>query len=86
MAEFERLGKYEIRRVLGKGAMGVVYLGFDPFIDRQVAIKTIRKDTLDPELAAQFMTRFKNEARAVGRITHANIVGVYDYGEESDDT
>jgi len=82
MAELERLGKYEIRRVLGKGAMGVVYLGFDPFIDRQVAIKTIRKDTLDPELAAQFMTRFKNEARAVGRITHANIVGVYDYGEE----
>jgi len=82
MTQPERLGKYEIRSVLGKGAMGVVYLGFDPFIDRQVAIKTIRKDTLDPELAAQFMTRFKNEARAVGRITHANIVGVYDYGEE----
>ena len=83
MTQPERLGKYEILSVLGKGAMGVVYLGFDPFIDRRVAIKTIRKDTLDPELAAAFMTRFKNEARAVGRITHANIVGVYDYGEES---
>ncbi len=82
MPELERLGKYEIRSVLGKGAMGVVYLGFDPFIDRPVAIKTIRKDTLDAELAAQFMIRFKNEARAAGRITHANIVGVYDYGEE----
>jgi serine/threonine-protein kinase len=82
MQEIDRLGKYEIRRVLGRGAMGVVYLGFDPFIERPVAIKTIRKDTLDPELAAQFLLRFKNEARAAGRLTHANIVGVYEYGEQ----
>lgn len=44
MADLERLGKYEIRGVLGKGAMGVVYRGFDPVIEREVAIKTIRKD------------------------------------------
>ena len=53
----ERLGKYRIRRVLGKGAMGTVYLAFDPDIEREVAIKTIRKDTIDPDLAAQYLAR-----------------------------
>ena len=77
-----RLGKYEIRSVLGKGAMGVVYKGFDPQIERWVAIKTIRKDVVEPELAAQFMARFKNEAKAAGRLHHANIVGIYEYGED----
>lgn len=80
----ERLGKYEVRSVLGKGAMGVVYKAFDPHIERFVAIKTIRKDTVDPDLARQFMARFRNEAKAAGRLHHPNIVGVYEYGEESD--
>jgi len=78
----ERLGKYEVRSVLGKGAMGVVYKAFDPHIERYVAIKTIRKDTVDPDLARQFMVRFKNEAKAAGRLHHPNIVGVYEYGED----
>jgi serine/threonine-protein kinase len=78
----ERLGKYEIRRVLGKGAMGIVYEGFDPQIERPVAIKTIRKDTVDSELAAQFLWRFRNEAKAAGRLSHPNIVAVYEYGED----
>ncbi len=82
MADLERLGKYEIRGVLGKGAMGVVYRGFDPVIEREVAIKTIRKDLVEPELAAQYMARFKNEAKAAGRLHHPNIVGVYEYGED----
>lgn len=82
MADLERLGRYEIRGVLGKGAMGVVYKGFDPVIERAVAIKTIRKDTVDPDIAAQYMARFKNEAKAAGRLTHANIVGVYEFGED----
>jgi len=81
-AELERLGNYEIRGVLGMGAMGVVYLAYDPHIDRFVAIKTINKGMLDPDLAAEFMTRFKNEARAAGRLAHANIVGVYEYGDQ----
>lgn len=80
--DLERLGKYEIRSVLGRGAMGVVYLAFDPHIEREVAIKTIRKDLIDPDLAAQFLARFKNEARAAGRLHHPNIVGVYEYGED----
>jgi len=78
----ERLGKYEITAVLGKGAMGVVYKGFDPQIERVVALKTVRKDILDPDLAAQFMARFRNEAKAVGRLHHPNIVDIYEFGEE----
>jgi eukaryotic-like serine/threonine-protein kinase len=82
VAEPQKLGKYEIQSVLGKGAMGVVYKAFDPHIERIVAIKTVRKDLVDPDLAEQFMARFKNEARAAGRLHHPNIVGVYEYGED----
>ena len=82
MAELETIGKYRIERVLGKGAMGVVYKAFDPAIERTVAIKTVRKELVDPDLAAQLLSRFKNEARAAGRLQHPNIVGVYEYGEE----
>ncbi len=82
MADPVHLGKYEIKGALGKGAMGVVYKGFDPHIERYVAIKTIRKDLVEPELAAQYMARFRNEARAAGRLQHPNIVGVYEYGED----
>jgi len=77
-----RLGKYEVKGVLGKGAMGVVYKALDPHIDRLVAIKTVRKDLLDSDLAEQFMGRFRNEARAAGRLHHPNIIGIYEYGEE----
>ena len=80
----ERLGKYAIQSVLGKGAMGIVYKGHDPHIDRTVAIKTVRKDLVDKELTAQFLSRFKNEARAAGRLHHPNIVGIYEYGEEEE--
>ena len=82
MADPAQLGKYRIDGALGKGAMGIVYKGFDPHIERPVAIKTIRKDLVDPDLAAQYMARFKNEARAAGRLQHPNIVGVYEYGED----
>ena len=78
----QRLGKYEIQSVLGKGAMGLVYKAFDPHIERTVAIKTVRKDITEPELALQFTARFRNEAKAAGRLNHPNIVGVYEYGED----
>jgi eukaryotic-like serine/threonine-protein kinase len=77
----EMLGKYELRHVLGKGAMGTVYEGFDPIIARRVAIKTVRLPEPDDEEAQEELARFKREAQAAGRLSHPNIVGVFDYGE-----
>ncbi|WP_338847970.1 serine/threonine-protein kinase [Massilia sp. W12] len=80
----EKLGKYRIDGVLGKGAMGVVYKGFDPFIERVVAIKSIHKQLLAEHPEMGLIARFKNEAQAAGRLTHPNIVAVYEYGETED--
>lgn len=80
----KKLGKYEIRRELGRGAMGIVYEGFDPFIERAVAIKTIQKSFVDPSEAAEVFGRFRREAQAAGRLSHPNIVSIYEYGEEGD--
>ena len=82
MPDPQKIGKYDVHSVLGKGAMGVVYKAFDPAIERLVAIKTVRKDLVDPDLVEQSMARFKNEARAAGRLLHPNIVSVYEYGED----
>ncbi len=77
-----RFGKYEIVATLGAGAMGIVYLAYDPNIDRRVALKTIRKDLLDGRQAATLIARFRQEAIAAGRLSHPGIVAVYDYGED----
>jgi tRNA A-37 threonylcarbamoyl transferase component Bud32 len=77
----DTLGKYELRHVLGKGAMGTVYEGFDPIIARRVAIKTVRLPDPDDVEAQDELARFKREAQAAGRLSHPNIVGVFDYGE-----
>jgi serine/threonine protein kinase len=80
-----RLGKYEIVEVLGTGAMGVVYRGFDPGIRRTVAIKTIRRELLAGDRSAgALLARFRNEARAAGRLSHPGIVAVHDYGEDAE--
>jgi len=77
-----RLGKYLIRRELGRGAMGVVYEGYDPMIERAVAIKVLRIDDGNAELGAELRTRFRREAQAGGRLGHPGIVAVYEYGED----
>ena len=82
--ELKTLGRYNIERVLGKGAMGVVYEGLDPRLGRRVAIKTILKSHLDDDTAKDFAMRFVREAQAVARLNHPNIVQVYDFGEEGD--
>lgn len=82
--DLRKLGKYEIRRELGKGAMGVVYEALDPYIERRVALKTIRKDLLDQAESADAISRFRREAQAAGRLTHPNIVAIYEYGEDAD--
>jgi tRNA A-37 threonylcarbamoyl transferase component Bud32 len=79
-----QLGKYRVDGVLGKGAMGVVYKAFDPWIERVVALKTIRKELFTDGQQADLIGRFKNEAQAAGRLNHPNIVMVFDYGEDAD--
>jgi serine/threonine-protein kinase len=81
VAVLKQLGKYKIVEVIGKGAMGVVYKGYDPVLERPVALKAVRKELVDPDLAEQIIARFKNEALAASRLTHPAIVGIYDYGE-----
>src|SRR3989440_8317469 len=80
----QTLGRYQLQRVLGKGAMGIVYEALDPKLHRKVAIKTILISQLDDETAKDFSMRFVREAHAVARLNHPNIVQVYDFGEEGD--
>ena len=80
----EHLGKYELRGVLGKGAMGIVYDGWDPGLERRVAIKTARLPPADDAEAQDELARFKREAQAAGRLSHPNIVGVFDFGLTSE--
>src|SRR5262245_14940940 len=85
MAELSKLGRYELRRVLGKGAMGVVYEGFDPTLNRRVAVKTILKSVaIDEETERAYSARFINEAQAVARLNHPHIVQVHDFGEQNE--
>jgi serine/threonine protein kinase len=85
MAEIpEAIGKYRITRALGRGAMGMVYEGFDPVIERRVAIKTILSDYLDAIDMEDALARFKREAQAGGRLQHPAIVGVYEYANDKD--
>ncbi len=79
-----RIGRYDVERLLGQGAMGSVYLGRDPELHRAVAIKTVRDLDLEEKRLAIFLERFKNEARAAARLSHPSIVAVYDVGEDPD--
>jgi serine/threonine-protein kinase len=83
MAAIETLGKYEIRREIGHGAMGVVYEGYDPSIKRIVALKTMRTAQVADEDPAAAIARFRREAQAAGRLNHPGIVAIYDFGEDA---
>src|SRR3954468_3514248 len=79
------LGRYQVEKELGKGAMGVVYLGKDPKIGRVVAIKTMAlSQEFEPDELAEVKERFFREAETAGRLSHPNIVTIYDAGEEHD--
>jgi serine/threonine-protein kinase len=75
------LGRYEIIGELGRGAMGVVYKAKDPLIDRLVAIKTINLQSLPADKKKEYESRFYQEAKAAGRLSHPNIITIYDLGE-----
>ncbi len=79
------LGRYEVQRELGRGAMGVVFLGKDPKINRMVAIKTLQfEPDLDPEDVKALKERFFREAESAGRLSHPHIVTIFDTGEDQD--
>lgn len=79
------LGRYEVERELGRGAMGTVYLGRDPRISRTVAIKTLAlTEEFESEQLEEVRRRFFQEAETAGRLNHPNIVTIYDVGEEHD--
>jgi urea transport system substrate-binding protein len=75
----QRLGRYEIRGVLGVGGMGVVYLGYDAVIDREVAIKMLPDEVAENSVTLQ---RFLSEAKAAGKLNHPNTVAIYEVGQE----
>src|SRR5471032_158591 len=81
MAELPNtIGRYRVERELGRGAMGMVYKGHDPEIDRPVAIKLVRIDLLEGDRREDYLARFRSEVQAAGRCQHPNIVAIYDFG------
>lgn len=75
-----KIGRYEIKDVIGRGGMATVYLAYDPRFERQVAIKVLPGQYLDDSV---FRTRFQREAKIIASVDHPAIVSVYDFGEEN---
>jgi tetratricopeptide (TPR) repeat protein/predicted Ser/Thr protein kinase len=76
-----RIGRYQIEKLLGTGGMGIVYAAFDPELQRKVAIKLVRPDTTNDALQALMI----KEARTLARLSHPNIVAVFDVGKHDDE-
>ncbi len=85
LADLKRLGRYEIQSILGQGAMGMVFKGLDPAIDRMVALKTIRTaGGMNPAQTMELRERLVREAKAAGKLSHPHIVTIYDVGTEGE--
>ncbi|MDX1518662.1 MAG: serine/threonine-protein kinase [Gammaproteobacteria bacterium] len=81
----EKLGKYEISDLVGRGSMGIVYQGYDPFADKSVAVKVALADSLkDKEVGPRYRKMFFNEAHTAGMLKHPNIIDILDAGVEDD--
>ena len=79
------LGRYQLVRVLGRGAMGMVYEGVDSRLGRTVAIKTVLRSIMtDDATASDYARRFEREAQAAARLHHPHIVALFDFGEHGD--
>jgi serine/threonine-protein kinase len=77
-----KIGKYQVKGLLGRGGMGIVYKCYDEAIDRHIAIKAITKADLEADDLNHAIQRFRHEAKAVGRLIHPSIVQIYDYAED----
>ncbi len=83
----KKLGRYEVERLLGRGAMGAVYQGRDPAIDRTVAIKLVQTAAqLGPSQLKKYRERFHREAKAAGKLLHPGIVTIFDVGHTNEET
>lgn len=81
-ANLEKLGRYQVRSVLGHGGSGVVYQGYDPVISRAVALKTLNLNVFSVENQIKVKDRFLSEVKTIGKLSHPNIVAVYDVGQQ----
>ncbi|MGK0296820.1 MAG: serine/threonine protein kinase [Gammaproteobacteria bacterium] len=82
----EKLGKYEIQKQIGRGSMGIVYQGYDPYIDQLVAVKVAISDALkDKESGQRYRKMFFNEAHAAGKLKHPNIMSILDAGVDQEE-
>lgn len=80
-----RLGKYEVKSEVNRGSMGIVYLGYDPYVDREVAIKVALAESLnDPVSGTRYRKMFFNEAHTAGMLTHPNIISIFDAGVDQE--
>ena len=75
----EKIGKYEVHQCVGRGSMGIVFAGHDPYADRKVAIKVMREG---PFAGARDKARFEREIQVLGALKHPNIVAIHDSGQE----
>ena len=74
------IGRYHIVEQLGQGGMATVYKAYDTRLERDVAIKVIRKQAFSPETLDRMLKRFEREAKALAKLSHPNIVSIHDYG------
>ena len=82
----EKLGKYKILEQVGRGSMGIVYEGYDPFSDKQVAVKVALSEHLrDGDAGERYRKMFFNEAHTAGKLRHPNILEILDAGADGDD-
>jgi serine/threonine-protein kinase len=77
-----QFGRYDVVGLIGEGAMGRVYRGFDPLANRPVAIKTIKREHLSQETTEKYIRRFRREAQAAGILSHPHIVSIFDVGDD----
>ncbi|MBI9046260.1 MAG: SUMF1/EgtB/PvdO family nonheme iron enzyme [Anaerolineaceae bacterium] len=86
MAEYtgKYIGRYHIREQLGEGGMAIVFRAYDTNLERDVAVKFIRTGQIVPDLLEQMLKRFEREAKALAKLSHANIVIIYDFGKHEE--
>ena len=77
----KQLGDYQIVEILGRGGMARVYKGYDARLDRYAAVKVIDASLLATENEDEYRQRFQREARAIAKLNHPNIVGIYQFGD-----